>query len=223
MSYADSPRLGLVLKRGMDIGGALVGLVFFLPILLSIALLVRLKHGSPILFRQQRPGLHGKPFMLYKFRTMTDARDARDNLLPDANRLTTFGCFLRRTSLDELPELFNVLRGEMSLVGPRPLLMRYLPYYTERERKRFEVKPGITGLAQISGRNRLLWDKRLELDVQYVEQRSLLLDLKILLQTVSKVLRRADVIDIPGLAQKPLDQYRQESQAPNAEIISSNS
>lgn len=202
--------------------GAATGLLLCAPILAVIALLVRLKLGSTVLFRQQRPGLHGKPFTLYKFRTMTNARDANGNLLPDADRLTNFGRFLRRTSLDELPELINVLKGDMSLVGPRPLLIRYLPYYTERERKRFEVKPGITGLAQISGRNHLLWDKRLELDVQYVEQQSLLLDIQILLRTVIKVLKRADVIDVPGLAQLPLDQYRQ-GQSKSAQITPKNS
>ena len=215
MNYSD-------LKRWIDIAGSLVLLIFLCPVFLCVSFLVWRNIGLPILFRQQRPGLHGKPFTLYKFRTMTDARDADGNLLPDAERLTNFGRFLRRTSLDELPELINVLKGDMSLVGPRPLLIRYLPYYTERERKRFEVKPGITGLAQISGRNHLLWDKRLELDVQYVEQQSLLLDIQILLRTVIKVLKRADVIDVPGLAQLPLDQYRQ-GQSKSAQITPKNS
>ena len=209
-------------KRLFDLVVASIATLFLSPVFFVVGVLVYWKLGSPILFRQQRPGLHGKPFTLYKFRTMTDARDADGNLLPDADRLTNFGRFLRRTSLDELPELINVLKGDMSLVGPRPLLIRYLPYYTERERKRFEVKPGITGLAQISGRNHLLWDKRLELDVQYVEQQSLLLDIQILLRTVIKVLKRADVIDVPGLAQLPLDQYRQ-GQSKSAQITPKNS
>ncbi len=168
-------------------------LVLLLPLLLGVAAMVRMRLGSPVIFAQQRPGLHGRPFTLYKFRTMTDARDARGNLLPDGERLTAFGRFLRATSLDELPELFNVLKGEMSLVGPRPLLTEYLPYYTKRERCRHAVRPGITGWAQVNGRNLAPWDERLEMDVWYVENRSLLLDLRILLMTVVKVFRREGV------------------------------
>ena len=185
--------LGLRLKRGLDISGALIGLVLCLPILVLIALLVRIKLGSPILFRQQRPGLHGKPFTLYKFRTMTNARDAEGNLLPDVERLTAFGRFLRRTSLDELPELINVLKGDMSLVGPRPLLMQYLDRYTPEQARRHEVRPGITGWAQINGRNAVSWEEKFRLDVWYVDNVSLWLDLKILFLTVWKVLKREGI------------------------------
>ena len=194
----------------MDIVGAATGLLLCAPILAVIALLVRLKLGSPILFRQQRPGLHGKPFTLYKFRTMTDARDADGNLLPDADRLTSFGRFLRRTSLDELPELINVLKGDMSLVGPRPLLMQYMPYYTPREQLRHSVRPGITGLAQISGRNMVDWDSRLALDVEYVENWTLWLDIKILFKTVANVMRRSGVVDVPVSIMNDLDIERSE-------------
>ncbi len=145
-------------KRALDLALTIPALIVLSPVLLLIALSVRLTLGAPILFRQVRPGLHGKPFTLYKFRTMTDARDAQGNLLPDAERLTRFGRFLRATSLDELPELFNVLRGEMSLVGPRPLLMQYLDRYTSEQARRHEAKPGITGWAQVNGRNALIWD-----------------------------------------------------------------
>ena len=149
--------------------------------------------GSPVLFKQQRPGLHGKPFMMSKFRTMTDARDGDGNLLPDADRLTRLGRFLRSTSLDELPELFNVLKGDMSLVGPRPLLMRYLDRYTPEQARRHEVRPGITGWAQINGRNALSWEDKFTLDVWYVDHCSLLLDMRIILQTIWKVLRREGI------------------------------
>jgi len=178
------------------------------PFLLVLALLVRLKLGAPVLFRQQRPGLHGKPFTLYKFRTMTDARDALGHFLPDAQRLTAFGRFLRSSSLDELPELLNVLTGDMSLVGPRPLLVEYLPYYTKRESRRFEVRPGITGWAQIQGRNNLPWNERLELDVWYVENKSVTLDLKILWKTLKKVMKREDVQVVPNTTMLDLDQER---------------
>ena len=164
-----------------------------------LALLVRLKLGAPVLFRQQRPGSHGKPFALYKFRTMTNARDAQGNLLPDAERLIGLGRFLRATSLDELPELFNVLRGEMSLVGPRPLLMKYLDRYTPEQMRRHEVKPGITGWAQVNGRNALTWEQKFALDVWYVDHQSLWLDLKIIAMTAWKILKR-EGISQPGHA-----------------------
>ncbi len=186
-------------------------LLLLLPVLLGVALTVRLRLGSPVIFAQQRPGLHGKPFTLYKFRTMTDARDANGNLLPDGERLTGFGRFLRATSLDELPELFNVLKGDMSLVGPRPLLMEYLPYYTERERCRHAVRPGITGWAQVNGRNLAPWDERLEMDVWYVENRSLLLDVRILLMTVGKVFRREGVSSNADEVETYLSEERRES------------
>jgi lipopolysaccharide/colanic/teichoic acid biosynthesis glycosyltransferase len=169
------------------------------PLLGLLAVTVAAKLGTPVVFRQQRPGLNGRPFTILKFRTMTDARDAADRLLPDAHRLTSFGKFLRSTSLDELPELVNVLRGEMSLVGPRPLLMEYLPLYSAEQRRRHDVLPGITGWAQINGRNAASWPRKFELDTWYVDHQSLWLDLKILALTVWKVLKR-DGINQPGRA-----------------------
>jgi lipopolysaccharide/colanic/teichoic acid biosynthesis glycosyltransferase len=171
-------------------GGALVVLA---PILLVVALLVRVKLGSPVLFRQQRPGLGGRPFMMMKFRTMTDALGPDGQPLPDAQRLTRFGRWLRASSLDELPELLNIVRGDMSLVGPRPLLMRYLPLYSPEQARRHEVRPGLTGWAQINGRNALSWDEKFALDRWYVEHRSFLLDLRILWQTALKVVKREGI------------------------------
>jgi lipopolysaccharide/colanic/teichoic acid biosynthesis glycosyltransferase len=188
-----------VSKRLFDLILTTLGLVLLSPILVLAALLVRTKHGSPILFSQKRPGYHGKPFLLYKFRTMTDRRDAQGNLLPDAERLTSLGRALRATSLDELPELFNVLRGEMSLVGPRPLLMQYLERYTTEQARRHEVLPGITGWAQVNGRNALAWEDKFRLDVWYVDHWSLWLDAKILLLTVWKALQQ-EGISQPGHA-----------------------
>ncbi len=185
-------------KRVFDLLAALVGLVLLAPLLALLALLVWIFHGRPVLFRQERPGYRGVPFFLYKFRSMTDARDAEGRLLPDAARLTPFGRFLRASSLDELPELFNVLRGEMSLVGPRPLLMQYLGRYNAEQMRRHEVLPGITGWAQVNGRNALTWQEKFRLDVWYVDHWSLGLDLKILWMTVWKVLRR-EGIDQQGL------------------------
>ena len=179
-----------VLKRAVDLSGAGATLVLLSPVLAAVAVAVRLTMGSPVLFRQERPGLGGKPFTMYKFRTMCDARDRVGKLLDDAARLTRLGRFLRRTSLDELPELVNVLRGEMSLVGPRPLLMQYLSRYSPEQARRHEVKPGITGWAQINGRNAITWEEKFTLDVWYVDHRSLLLDMKILLGTMWKVIRR---------------------------------
>lgn len=177
-------------KRLFDIVAASIGLVILAPVLLGVALLVRVKLGSPVFFRQERPGLYGRPFRMVKFRSMTNARDADGNLLPDAERLPAFGRLLRATSLDELPELINVLKGEMSLVGPRPLLMQYLERYTPEQARRHEARPGITGYAQVQGRNRVSWEDRLSLDVWYVDNWSFLLDLKILWATVMVVLRR---------------------------------
>jgi lipopolysaccharide/colanic/teichoic acid biosynthesis glycosyltransferase len=161
--------------------------------LLALGLLIRMITGQPALFRQVRPGLAGQPFAMYKFRTMTDATDNQGQLLPDAERLTRLGRFLRSTSLDELPELINVLRGDMSLVGPRPLLIEYLPRYSQRQARRHEVRPGITGWAQVNGRNTLTWEQKFEYDVWYVDHASLSLDLRILLATIRKVLRREDI------------------------------
>ncbi len=177
------------------------GLVFVVltPVLLIVSIIILFKLGPPILFRQQRPGLRGKPFTIYKFRTMTGARNAQGNLLPDAKRLTPLSRFLRSTSLDELPEVFNVLRGDMSLVGPRPLLMRYLDRYTPEQMRRHEVKPGITGWAQVNGRNAITWEQKFALDVWYVDNWSLWLDLKIIALTIWKILIR-EGISQPGQA-----------------------
>ena len=181
------------IKRFLDIIISAVALVLLSPVLLIVAVLVRVKLGSPVIFHQQRPGYEEKIFGLCKFRTMTEEKDAEGNLLPDADRLTSFGNFLRKTSLDELPELWNILKGDMSLIGPRPLLIKYLPYYTEKEKLRHTVRPGLTGLAQVNGRNFLGWDHRLEKDVFYVKNLSFLLDLKILIKTVMVVVKKEDV------------------------------
>jgi sugar transferase EpsL len=181
------------MKRAFDVLVALLVLLALWPVLLVTALLVRRQLGTPVLFRQQRPGMHGKPFMLCKFRSMSDARDATGALLPDAARLGSFGRFLRKASLDELPQLWNVLCGDMSLVGPRPLLMQYLSRYSAQQARRHDVRPGITGWAQVNGRNALSWEEKFELDVWYVENRSLWLDLKILWLTVRRVADTGDV------------------------------
>jgi lipopolysaccharide/colanic/teichoic acid biosynthesis glycosyltransferase len=186
-------------KRIFDLTLTAIGLVLLSPILLLIALAVRLAHGSPVLFTQLRPGRFGKPFYIYKFRTMTEARDAQGKLLPDAERLTRLGRFLRASSLDELPELFNVLRGEMSLVGPRPLLMQYLGRYSPEQARRHAVLPGITGWAQVNGRNALTWEDKFRLDVWYVDHWSFWLDLRILGMTLWKVIKR-EGISQPGHA-----------------------
>ena len=180
-------------KRAFDLLAVLATAPFWLPLLAVVALLVRTKLGSPVFFRQKRPGKYAVIFEMIKFRTMTDARDAAGQLLPDAIRLTPFGKFLRATSLDELPELFNVLRGDMSLVGPRPLLIQYLRRYSSRQARRHEVRPGITGLAQVKGRNALSWDEKFEWDVRYVETRSFWLDVKILLLTIKTVFIREGI------------------------------
>lgn len=181
------------LKRVIDFFLSLSALIILSPLLLTLAILVYFKFGGPILFKQRRPGLNGKPFFIYKFRTMTDARDANGDLLPDAERLTHFGQFLRSASLDELPELLNVVKGDMSLVGPRPLMMQYLDRYTPEQARRHEVRPGITGWAQINGRNALEWEDKFVLDVWYVDHCSLWLDVKIILSTLWKVLRREGI------------------------------
>lgn len=182
-----------MLKRPFDIFCSALALLLFWPVLLILYVLVRANLGSPALFRQQRPGLHGRPFMMVKFRTMLDALDANGNPLPDDVRLTRFGRLLRATSLDELPELWNVLNGDMSLVGPRPLLMEYLPLYSAEQARRHEVRPGITGWAQVNGRNALSWPQKFALDVWYVDNRSLLLDIRIILLTVKKVFVREGI------------------------------
>jgi sugar transferase EpsL len=180
-------------KRLFDLGVSCVALLVLWPVMLVVAVLVRFRLGSPVLFRQQRPGLHGKPFEIIKFRTMTDETDASGQLRSDAERLTSFGKFLRSTSLDELPEFFNVIRGEMSLVGPRPLLMQYLELYTPEQHRRHDVRPGITGLSQISGRNDQTWADRLALDVHYVDTHTIRMDLGIMLSTLRSVVKREGV------------------------------
>lgn len=187
------------MKRLFDISVAIVLLIVLSPLFAMLTILVRVRLGKPILFIHLRPGLHGKSFNLYKFRTMTNTRDANRVLLPDAERLTRFGRFLRGASLDELPELFNVLRGEMSLVGPRPLLMQYLKRYTPEQARRHEVRPGITGWAQVNGRNAITWEEKFKLDVWYVDNQSLWLDVKIIFMTIWKIFRR-EGINQPGQA-----------------------
>jgi len=194
-----------MIRRGLEVGITLIIMIIFLLPGLITMFLVRLKMGTPVLFKQERTGLHMKSFYIYKFRTLTNEVDERGDLLPDALRLTPFGRVLRKLSLDELPQLINVLKGDMSLIGPRPLLVHYNPFYTVEERKRFMVKPGITGLAQVSGRNLLDWDSRLALDVKYVNDRTLWLDFKILLITCINVIRRKDIVDLTSIGLKDLD------------------
>lgn len=195
-------------KRTFDLGIALLTLTALAPLLLLVSILVRIKLGAPIFFRQQRPGINGRLFILYKFRTMTDARDEQGQLRPDVERLTPFGRFLRSTSLDELPELINVLKGEMSLVGPRPLLTQYLARYSPEQMRRHDVLPGITGWAQVNGRNALTWEEKFAFDVWYADHISLQLDLKILGMTLFKILRR-EGINQPG--QATAEEFRKSS------------
>lgn len=193
------------LKRTLDVVLSFLALIVLSPVILIVAILVRLKLGTPIFFTQERPGKDEKIFKMYKFRTMTDEQDANGQLLPDSVRLTSFGKFLRSTSLDELPELWNILKGDMSIVGPRPLLIKYLPYYSEREKFRHSVRPGLTGLSQINGRNCLDWDTRLELDVRYSLNITMWTDIQILLKTVIKVVKREDVVVVDTGTIKDLD------------------
>jgi lipopolysaccharide/colanic/teichoic acid biosynthesis glycosyltransferase len=196
------------MKRLFDIFAGLFLLCLFSPIMLVVAIVVRVKLGSPIIFKQNRVGYHEQVFTVMKFRTMRSEKDKDGNDLPDSNRLTKTGLIIRRLSMDELPQLLNVLKGDMSLVGPRPLLVRYLPYYTQEERKRHTVRPGITGYAQVNGRNRLDWNTRLALDVEYVENHSLLVDLKIIFKTISKTLKREGVADVPDQQMPDFDVER---------------
>ena len=182
-----------MLKRVLDIAIASTALVLLSPVYALVAYKVKKNLGSPVLFRQVRPGLHGKPFEMIKFRTMKDAVDVQGNPLPDSERLTPFGKMLRATSLDEMPELWNVIKGDMSIVGPRPLLMEYLPLYNAEQAKRHDVRPGITGHAQVNGRNAISWEKKFELDTWYVEHQSLWLDFKIMLKTIQKVIAKDDI------------------------------
>ncbi len=180
---------GVQMKRVFDVSAALAMLVLLSPLMAAVAVMIKMKMGSPVVFRQRRPGYKGVPFNLHKFRTMTDGRDEDGELLPDADRLTDLGIMLRKYSLDELPQLINVLRGELSLVGPRPLLTQYMTLYSRRQMKRHDVRPGITGWAQVNGRNSLPWEEKFEMDVWYVENRSWWLDMKILAMTAGKVLK----------------------------------
>lgn len=191
------------MKRLIDFCVAPVALLLLLPLLLVLALLIRNKLGSPVLFRQQRPGLHGSPFEMIKFRTMRDVLDSDGNPLPDHERMTPLGAKLRATSLDELPELWNVVKGEMSLVGPRPLLMEYLPLYNERQAMRHNVRPGITGWAQVNGRNAISWEEKFELDCWYVENQSFWIDIKILWKTVEGVFRRNGITQEGHVTMEP--------------------
>ena len=198
------------IKRVLDLILSLMALIILMPLMIIITILVRIKLGSPVIFKQERPGKNEKIFTLYKFRTMTDKKDENGNLLPDSERLTKFGKILRSTSLDELPELFNILKGDMAIVGPRPLVVQYLPYYTDEERHRHDVRPGLTGLAQVSGRNLLKWEEKLRKDVEYVERYNFLYDLKIILKTIKNVLLKKDVISseeiyINGYIVRPLN------------------
>jgi lipopolysaccharide/colanic/teichoic acid biosynthesis glycosyltransferase len=188
-----------MIKRTFDLLASASALLVLSPVLLGVAYMVRKNLGSPVLFRQVRPGMHGKPFEMIKFRTMLDAVDAQGNVLPDEVRLTPFGRFLRSTSLDELPELWNVLKGDMSLVGPRPLLMEYLPLYSPEQARRHEARPGVTGWAQVNGRNAISWEDKFKLDVWYVDNQSLWLDIRIIFLTIKKVLVR-DGISAEGEA-----------------------
>ena len=191
------------MKRLFDVMLAFIGLIVLSPVLLIVSLLVRMKLGGPVFFTQTRPGLNGKPFKMIKFRTMKNGVDKNGNLLPDTERMTDFGRLLRSTSLDELPELWNVLKGDMSLVGPRPLLMQYLPLYSQEQNRRHEVKPGVTGWAQVNGRNSLSWEDKFKLDTWYVDNRSLLLDVKILFLTVKKVIARDGISQVNNVTMEP--------------------
>lgn len=197
-------------KRPLDIFCSLLAIMVFWWLFVIVAILVRVKLGSPVLFTQDRPGKDEKIFKLYKFRTMTDARDENGNLLPDDVRLTKFGKLLRSTSLDELPEVFNILKGDMSIIGPRPLLVRYLPYYTDEERHRHDVRPGLTGLSQVNGRNLLGWAERFEMDVRYATHITLKDDLHIIMQTILKVVKRSDICVGKAHVMKSLDVERRE-------------
>ena len=198
------------IKRILDIISSLLAIIILSPLLAVTAVLVKTKLGSPVLFKQERPGKDEKIFTLIKFRTMTDERDENGELLPDEVRLTKFGKFLRSTSIDELPELFNILKGDMSVIGPRPLLVQYLPYYTEEERHRHDVRPGLSGLAQANGRNNVTWEEKFAWDIKYVNEMSLILDINILLKTVFNVLKRDDVVVDSYEVEPNLDDIRRE-------------
>lgn len=193
MNYNKGGFYRRLIKRPLDIFLSLIAIILLSPIFLILAILVRFKLGSPVIFRQKRPGLHGKVFTMYKFRTMTEDKDENGELLPDDARLTRFGKFLRSTSLDELPELINILKGDMSIVGPRPLLVQYLSLYNDQQRRRHEVRPGLTGLAQVNGRNSISWEEKFNYDIQYVDNVTFINDLKIILITVKKAIIREGI------------------------------
>jgi len=206
------------IKRPMDIVLSLLAIIFLSPILAVTAILVRINLGSPVLFKQQRPGKDGKIFNIYKFRSMTDAKDENGKLLPDEARLTKFGKLLRKTSLDELPELFCILKGDMSVIGPRPLLVSYLPYYTEEESHRHDVRPGLSGLAQIEGRNYLDWDSRLATDIEYVKNVSFALDVSIIFKTIIKAFKGESIAEDPIAIEGNFAERRKQKQ--NSEVQS---
>ncbi|NMA49023.1 MAG: sugar transferase [Tissierellia bacterium] len=197
-------------KRPMDFILALIALIILSPILLILSVLVRVRLGSPVIFKQNRPGLHERIFTMYKFRTMTDARDEQGNLLPDEKRLTKFGMLLRKTSLDELPELWNILIGDMSFVGPRPLLVEYLPLYNEEQKRRHEVRPGLSGLAQVSGRNAISWEDKFRLDVEYVDNITFIGDCKIIFLTIKKVFIREGISSETSPTMEPFKGYKRD-------------
>lgn len=209
-AHKKQPNATYTGKRLLDVVVSILALVLLSPVLVLISALVWITMGSPILFHQERAGLHGEPFTLNKFRTMTNAQDAHGNMRPDAERLTSLGRFLRSTSLDELPELFNVVKGTMSVVGPRPLLTRYYPFFTEHEHVRHTVRPGITGWAQLKGRNYLSWEERLSADVWYVENQSLILDIEIMVATIISVLKREGVAVNPSSVMLDFDEERRQ-------------
>lgn len=196
------------LKRPLDFLLSLLAIIIFSPIFILVAILVKTKLGKPIIFTQERPGLNEKIFTMYKFRTMTDEINEDGELLPDSVRLTKFGRLLRSTSLDELPELFNIIKGDMSIIGPRPLAVQYLPYYKEEERIRHSIRPGLSGLAQVNGRNNINWEKRFKFDIKYADKITFFGDLKILVLTVLKILKRSDIGERGKDAQIDLDKYR---------------
>lgn len=199
-----------LIKRPMDFMLSLIAIIFLSPILLIVAILVRTKLGSPVLFKQKRPGLNEEIFLMYKFRTMTDVRDDKGELLPDSVRLTKFGKLLRSTSLDELPELFNILKGDMSIVGPRPLLVQYLPLYNNHQKRRHEVRPGLSGLAQVSGRNSISWEDKFNLDVEYVDNVRFIEDWKIIFLTIKKVFVREGINSETGATIEPFKGTKKE-------------
>lgn len=207
------------IKRILDFILSLMALIILMPLMLVIYILVIVKLGKPAIFKQKRPGKNEKIFTLYKFRTMTDKKDENGNLLPDSQRLTKFGKFLRSTSLDELPELINIIKGDMAIVGPRPLLVEYLDYYNEEEHHRHDVRPGLTGLAQVSGRNFLIWDERFKIDLEYIKNISFFNDLKIIFLTIKKVLKKSDVVDAGTWDIPNFNEYRRKNESSRKENI----